>query len=258
MTPDWKPLQTELALWQAAGLYLPLWWRDDDAVDVTPQLETLSALSETLGLPAHLAVIPKGAQIELAEYVRAHPELIPVVHGWAHRNHAPPAEKKAEFRLHRPIDAVVTDAEAGLTRLRDIFGAQLCPIFVPPWNRIAPEIAVHLPALGYRILSTATARKTVLAAPNLEQVNTHLDPIDWHGTRSLVDPARLIAQTVLLLRDRREGRADNKEPFGMLTHHLVHDQDVWIFTQELLQRLLDGPGVPWAAAHEPMTEGKPE
>lgn len=256
MSLDWSLLQEELNLWRSAGLTLPLWWRDDDAVAVTPQLERLSALSEELGLPVHLAVIPRDAEDELVTYVCAETGLIPVVHGWAHQNHAPNGEKKAEFRSHRPIDRVVDDAEAGLKRLRGLFGEQLLPMFVPPWNRITPQVAARLPELGYRYVSTATPRENAYAAPDLEQVNTHIDPIDWHGSRGLHEPGQLISQTVGLLRYRREGRADNSEPFGVLTHHLVHDEEVWVFTKALIQHLLDGPGVPWIAARDPDKEGQ--
>ena len=78
-------------------------------------------------------------------------------------------------------------------------------------------------------------------------MNTHLDPIDWRGTRGVIAPQVLISQTVDLLRARREGQADNSEPFGVLTHHLVHDQDIWAFTEALLRKLLDGPVMPWVA-----------
>ena len=62
MTPDWTPLETELARWSAQGRTLPLWWRDDDAVAETPALRKLTELSERLGLPVHLAVIPAAAE----------------------------------------------------------------------------------------------------------------------------------------------------------------------------------------------------
>jgi hypothetical protein len=39
MTPDWTALDAELAAWDQAGLTLPLWWRDDDAVKPTPALD---------------------------------------------------------------------------------------------------------------------------------------------------------------------------------------------------------------------------
>ncbi|TMV07585.1 polysaccharide deacetylase [Ruegeria sediminis] len=247
MIPDWTPLDRELELWQQEGLILPLWWRDDDAVAPTPELDRLSDLSERIGLPVHLAVIPQPADIELAGYLQPRPHLIPVVHGWAHRNHAPAGEKKAEFRLHRPLEAILADAEAGLARLTALFGPALRPIFVPPWNRIAPEVVARLPELGFRVLSTATPRTARLAVPGLEQVNTHLDPIDWRGTRGLTNPEILVARLASLLQQRREGWADNAEPFGLLTHHLVHDQDIWNFTGALIRRLMAGPVRVWTA-----------
>ncbi len=247
MNPDWSPLDAELALWREGDLTLPLWWRDDDATTLTPQLDRLTDLSQRLGLPVHLAVIPRDADAKLAGYVEQHPALIPVVHGWAHQNHAPEGEKKSEFRAHRPLDAVVADAKAGLTRMTEMFGDRLRPMFVPPWNRIGDETVAQLPALGFRILSTATPRKAAMAAPGLEQINTHLDPIDWRGTRGLVAPDVLILQVVDFLKDRRNGRADNAEPFGVLTHHLVHDPNIWAFTEALLTKLLDGPAQAWTA-----------
>lgn len=254
---DWHPLQDELQTWQADNLRLPLWWRDDDAVTVTPELDQLVAMADELELPVHLAVIPRDADADLATYVRGNPWLVPVVHGWAHQNHAPATEKKAEFRLHRPVMDVVADAQRGMVRLQDMFGDQLCPMFVPPWNRISPEIAEHLPDLGLRILSTATPRKARLAVPGMEQINTHLDPIDWKGSRGLMPPEVLVARTVDLLRDRREGRADNSEPFGVLTHHLVHDPDIWAFTRDILRHLLDGPGYVWTATEVLKDQGDP-
>ncbi|KUJ78717.1 polysaccharide deacetylase family protein [Ruegeria profundi] len=250
MTIDWHPLESELDRWRTQNLALPLWWRDDDAVSVTPQLETLAGLSQTLDLPVHLAIIPRNADRQLVDYVARHRTLIPVVHGWAHQNHAPEGEKKSEFRLHRPIPDITADAQAGLDRLRKLLGDRLCPMFVPPWNRIAPEVVEYLPELGFRIISAATPRKARWPVPGLEQINTHLDPIDWRGTRGLTATDKLIGQTVKLLRDRREGRTDNAEPFGVLTHHLVHDQDIWTFTEGLLRRLLDGPGRIWVAPSE--------
>ena len=217
----------------------------------------LTKLSETLGLPVHLAIIPRDADGELAQYVARHTALVPVVHGWAHLDHAPKDEKKSEFRLHRPMGEIIGDAHLGLQHLRGVFGDRVSPMFVPPWNRIAPEVVQQLPGLGYRFLSTATPRKTAKPAPELEQINTHLDPIDWRGTRGLADPDMLIVKTAQMLRDRREGQTDNTEPFGVLTHHLVHDQDIWTFTEILLQKLMAGPSYVWTAPSINQT-GDPE
>ncbi|MFV1465590.1 polysaccharide deacetylase family protein [Phaeobacter sp. JH20_02] len=245
MTPDWTNLDRELARWQEDGLILPLWWRDDDAIAATPQLDRLIEQSQQLALPAHLAVVGRDATSSLANRLAQVDTLVPVVHGWAHQNHAPHGEKKAEFGTHRPIDDVLEDAENALTLLRDLFGDRLRPMFVPPWNRIDAEVEPWLAGLGYSALSTFAPRRRAKAAPGLWQINTHLDPIDWKGTRSLVPPALLLSQLVTQLAARRKGQADVAEPYGILTHHLVQDDVTWTFCSDVIRRLLDGPGRAW-------------
>ena len=94
-------------------------------------------------------------------------------------------------------------------------------------------------------LSTFMPRKATLAAPGLTQINTHLDPVAWKSGRGLAEPDRLISQLVQQLKDRRLGFADNAEPYGILTHHLVHDEAVWTFTNDLLNHLIAGPVRLW-------------
>lgn len=248
MNIDWTPLDTELAVWADQRLTLPVWWRDDDAVAPTAALGRLTALSDQTGLAVHLAVIPSAATPALAAAVRANPSLIPVVHGWAHRNHAPQGQKKAEFGAHRTVETMQEETRAGLVRLTSLFGPDVFPMFVPPWNRISPDVVLGLAASGYKAVSTFTPRKTARAAPGLSCINTHLDPIDWKDTRSLVAPDRLITQITGQLADRRLGRADNSEPYGLLTHHLAHDDVIWDFMTTLVTRLMAGPVRPWTAA----------
>lgn len=257
MSADWRALDAEMSRWRDEGLSLPLWWRDDDAIEPTPALDRLCALSDEVGVPVHLAVIPAHATQALAKRQEDCPNIIPVVHGWAHQNHAPATEKKAEFRQHRPLAEVSGEAQQGLERLQAMFGPRLAPMFVPPWNRIDDSVVQELPTLGFRVLSTATPRKTAFAAPGLQQINTHLDPIDWRGTRSLQAEEQLIAQLVQHLLDRRSGATDNSEPYGLLTHHLVHDEDIWRFSREVLLRLMDGPSYVWTMAETLQEDPKP-
>ncbi|UWQ91669.1 polysaccharide deacetylase family protein [Rhodobacteraceae bacterium M382] len=244
MTPDWSPLDQEMARWQDLGLTLPLWWRDDDAIAPTQHLERLIALSERLCLPVHLAVIPSMASQALAHRI-AQTHLRPVVHGWTHTSHAPLTEKKAEFGAHRPAQNMLDDALRGLATLQQLFAGALVPMFVPPWNRIAPEIVAGLPDLGYAALSTYTPRTSRLAAPGLVQINTHLDPIHWKASRSLVPAQQLVDQIARDMAHRRTGHTDNAEPYGILTHHLIHDDAIWAFTDALITRLLAGPATTW-------------
>lgn len=242
MTSDWQSLETELRQWRAARLELPIWWRDDDAVAVTPALDRLTALAQEVQVPCHLAVIPKHATVELVTHCSATPLIVPMVHGYAHLNHAPAGKKKAEFG-HERTD-LATDAERGLQEMRSLFRHDFLQCFVPPWNRIASALVPELPNIGYDLLSTFTPRTTRLATPGLVQINTHVDPINWRGGGGLMDVQRLLAQSIAQLQDRRQGRTDCTEPLGLLTHHLVQDEAVWRFVERYLGVLLDGGATP--------------
>ena len=239
MRVDWSPLDAELAIWRAERLDLPIWWRDDDATGQTPALARLQGLAEKLAMPVHLAVIPKHADASLAA-VCASGILIPVVHGWAHENHAPAGAKKAEFCNARK--GLEEEAAAGLARLEAIFDEQLCRIFVPPWNRIDAQLYPHLPGLGFTGLSTFGPEHN-LPVP---AINTHVDLIDWKGTRGGRDTAALIADTV----HRLQAVFDNAGSVGILTHHLVHDTGAWVFLERLFHLTTRHSGCNWM----PVTE----
>ena len=241
MTVDWSPLKSELAIWRSEGRALPLWWRDDDAIADTPALRKLLQMGEDMSLPVHLAVIPEPATNELVQACAGTSFAIPIVHGWAHRNNAPADAKKAEFGHPRSDAAAQTDM--ALTRLKELFGAQLLEMFVPPWNRIDASVVNGLHTQGYHALSTFTPRATRQVA-GLVQINTHIDPIHWRGGGALVTAEALIDAIVRLLQDRRAGATDGAEPLGFLSHHLVHDAAIWGFTQNCLGVLLDGGATP--------------
>lgn len=241
MRIDWAPLRHELALWRSAGRTLPIWWRDDDAVSATPALDQLADLSSRLELPVHLAVIPAFADQTLADALHQAPQMVLTVHGWSHENRAPYGQKKAEFGA---LHADTADLLArGLERLAALFGTRLSPTFVAPWNRLHADVLPHLATAGYRTVSTFTPRSAVEPSPGLVQINTHIDPIDWRASRGLVMPDRIITQTVDALTKRRQGVTDATEPFGYLTHHLVHDADIWSFSRAFLTELLEGGAI---------------
>lgn len=242
MTLDWGPLRQSLAACRAAGVDVPFWWRDDDAVAVTPALERLMELSGETGCPVHLAIIPAHADPALAAEIDTD-VLIPVVHGWAHADHSAAGEKKNEFQT--PRSGAIDEAAQGFARMRALFGDDLRPMFVPPWNRVNDTVVTALPAQGYGALSTFGPRAHVEAAGDLAQINTHLDPIWWKGTRNLVSPEHLIAQTAAHLEARRTGTEDATEPFGLLTHHLVHTPAIWSFTRAFLHEMMAGGATPW-------------
>jgi hypothetical protein len=185
---DFAPLDAELAAWAAAGLRLPLWLRDDDATEPSPALEALLAGAAGWGLPLHLAVIPAAAVPALAARLAGAPGVRVLVHGWAHANHEPQGARKAEFGPARPPALALAEAARGLARARALFGDRLLPVFVPPWNRIAPAVAAGLAGAGYAALSAAPAAAPVL--PGLARIDCDLDPIDWRGSRSALPAGR--------------------------------------------------------------------
>lgn len=235
----------ELQRWRIEGLVLPIWWRDDDAVRPRPELDRLLALAAKFAAPIHLAVIPEPATPELTRHLDATSDVFVLVHGWKHANHAPPDQKKAEFGLHRAPDVMLGEIVAGRRKLTDLFGERALPVFTPPWNRIAADLVDNLAAAGFTALSTFTPRAAAFAAPGLLQVNTHLDPVGWKQGGGLLDLSLLDAQLARELAARRLGKADNAEPYGILTHHLVQDEATWAFTERLLDKLASSGSVRW-------------
>ncbi|KLK90035.1 glycosyl transferase family 28 [Microvirga vignae] len=234
---DWSAVEQALARARDRGCPIRVWWRDDDAVADTPQLDRLLSLSRRSKAGIALAVIPHSLEASLGKRLRNEKAAFALVHGWSHANHAPEGQKKAEFGAHRPIATMAAEAEQALQRAREKLGDTLLPVFVPPWNRASPELIQHLPSSGFRALSTFNDRKATFAVEGLLQVNTHIDPIDWHGTRSLADPAFIIASLAAAIDRRIIGAADREEPIGLLTHHLVHDNLIWSFCEELMMQL---------------------
>ncbi|WP_299367893.1 polysaccharide deacetylase family protein [uncultured Tateyamaria sp.] len=242
MAHDWTPLRNALAACRRDGVAVPFWWRDDDAIAATPALTRLGELSADCALPVHLAVIPAHADQTVVDGA-ARFGMIPVVHGWAHADHSGGVGKKNEFQT--PRTAAVDEAAQGLARMRMLFGDALCPIFVPPWNRIAETVTKTLGEQGFTALSTFGPRPASEAAKGVAQINTHIDPIWWKGTRDLVDPAQLIAQAAAHLDARRRGQEDADEPLGYLTHHLVHTDAIWGFSREFIHEMMSGGATPW-------------
>ena len=126
----------------------------------------------------------------------------------------------------------------------------MVPVLAPPWNRVHPALAASLGAAGYWGLSTYGARKPVPGEWGLVQVNTHVDIIDWKGTRGFVGEAPALGQAVRHLAARRVGAADASEPTGWLTHHAVHDEGDWSFLEKLFEVTRAIPGVRWHAVRE--------
>lgn len=247
----WECLSAELDAWSAAGKVAEFWWRDDDATDATPALDRLLAVRRRLGIPLALAVIPANARPMLAASLRNEDAVDVLQHGFAHVNHRPDGEKKAELRADRELWDIARDLADGRGCMIRIFGDDGWQgVMVPPWNRIDPEIAGLLPGLGYHGLTTFEAREASAPFPGLTVVNTHIDIVDWPGTRAYAGDDATVGAAVAHLAAKRTGGADPAEATGLLTHHLAHDDGCWTFIERFGAVTAAHPAAVWRSASE--------
>lgn len=231
-----RALGRELDRLSGSGRGMDLWWRDDDAIRATPELDRLLALSRGARLPLALAAIPNGIEPSLAGRLAGRDDVCVLVHGWSHANHAPPGEKTAEFGPHRPAADLAREARAGLESVTDAFGARALPVFVPPWNRVDPAFAASLPSLGFRALSAAGRARIERGPDGFARIDTHLDPVAWREGNGLAGPEALGAG---LRRALDEGAG----AIGLLTHHLAFGAVHWAFLEAFLDLAIHHPAV---------------
>jgi hypothetical protein len=228
---EWPDLVAELDRWEEAGRVARLWWRDDDAVAPTSELDRLLDVSD--GRPLALAVIPADAVDELAGSLEFFPQVTVLHHGWCHANraaHCPGAAKKSEYPAERhPID-VADELDEGRRRLRSLFGPRALPVFVPPWNRFAGRFVPLLREAGLTTLSQMAPRKTTPPS-GIAIADVHIDVVAWQGDRGFIGTNAALGRLTGELRARREAGDDGA--IGLLTHHLVMDRA----TDDFLARL---------------------
>jgi len=233
---NWQALEDELARLRDAGRTPEFWWRDDDATAPTPPLRQLLTLAEATGLPVALAVVPLAAVPEL---FAGHDARV-LMHGTDHRNRAAAGEKKTEFAAAESDEQAIARLAAARERLARLAGRHFLPVLVPPWNSFKRTLVGRLPAAGLHGLSAYGPRAAHLV-DGVTQVNTHVDIVDWRGTRGFVGEEAALG-AVLSHLGRQSG-----EPTGVLTHHAVHDAPAWRFLERLFERTRRG-GARWLDA----------
>ncbi|WEX75591.1 polysaccharide deacetylase family protein [Sinorhizobium numidicum] len=242
----WQPLIERLDRLQATGRAADFWLRDDDAVEPTAALERLIDLTDRFSIPATLAVIPAFTDERLSHHLAGRGDINIAVHGWSHQNHASTGEKRQELGAHRTRGTVVRELRMGYARLAALYPTSFVPLLVPPWNRIDFGLIADLPEIGFRALSVfgpEASGKFALVRPDPELViiNTHVDVMDWHGTRGCRDHGEIVRD----IARRLDLLSDGHETVGILTHHLVHDESVWTFLSELFEITARHPACSW-------------
>lgn len=216
------------------------WWRDDDAGRDHPRLHRLLDLAAAHAVPLALAVVPAWLQPAAVARIRACPVATVLQHGIAHADHARPGQRKIELGGSAERAALARALVDQRRRLEDAFAERFLPVLVPPWNRMDADLAARLPELGF--VGVSMDRGPVRAGPP-RRVDVHLDAMDWRGTGRQKRFERLALELDAGLRA-------GTDPLGLMTHHLVVDDDGWDDLDRLLRLRHDGLAVRWAPADE--------
>ncbi|MGE0257774.1 MAG: polysaccharide deacetylase family protein [Alphaproteobacteria bacterium] len=247
-TANWPELIAEFDRWSKAGRIAELWWRDDDAVAATPELAELLRIAG--GAPIALAAIPSLASESLAPALRDAPSAMVLQHGWRHVNRAV-SGKKSEYPSGLAGSIVAAELGAGRSRLAALFGDRALPVFVPPWNRCAPELLGVLPEAGMAAFSSiAPLPEATTGQAGLRLIPVHVDLTNWKGGRLFIGEASALGSLVDALRRCRFGSVASAGPIGILTHHLIMDRATAGFLERLLELIAGHRAARWVAVSE--------
>jgi hypothetical protein len=243
--PEWNDFSVELSLWRDSGQVVDFWWRDDDASRPNPALDRLYDLAARTDIPLGLAVVPESAEAAAFNQL---PQNVTVLQlGADHHSRAAQAEKKTEFSADEPIPLALERLIAGRKKLEDLVRDQLLPVLVPPWNRISTGLVPHLSRAGYLGLSTFGVINVTNVPVGLVQINTHVDIIDWKGTRRFCGARSALGQATAHLAARRAEGFRANHPIGWLTHHALHDPAAWVFLESLFKVTRGQEHICWRA-----------
>lgn len=197
-----------------------------------------------------LAVIPASVSGLLPGFLDAFPGATVLQHGFEHTNRAPADRKKCEFPDTRDEADALQQIDAGRVLMADHFGPRFRPVLVPPWNRIADGYPPRLSEAGIRGLSTY--RRKMRPESGLRWIDTHCDIIAWRSTRGFVGAGTALGQITGHLTARRTGEILD-EPTGLMTHHIVHDDECWQFLESFVTVLADHPAAAWCDPFEALS-----
>jgi peptidoglycan/xylan/chitin deacetylase (PgdA/CDA1 family) len=212
----WPALHSELDRWRDKTA--KFWWRDDDAISMTPALRYLLAVRDAQDIPLAIAVIPVGAVASLGSALSDWPGVSVFAHGGSHRDHSAQGQPPGELTAGRNVAEVVQELSHGRARLEDMFGQRFRPVLVPPYNHLAPRLASAVRQAGFSFVSVDG---DFVGLP-LPSRNVHIDVINWSRNEAAT-PADLVRSAIVALRLRRFGLVGIDSPIGLVTHHLVHD-----------------------------------
>lgn len=245
-------LLKELDAYRTNGMVAELWWRDDDAVEPTVELDRLMGISDRHGVACGLSVVPARIGEPLRKSVSGAGNVWVLQHGYAHADHSPNGTEPWELGLHRPKSVVLDELRQGMVRLTQLFKERFVPVLVPPWGRIDSELLPYLPVMGFRGLSSLYREQRPVPPGGLRFADAHCNVLDWSNKPDVrfAGAEKCAQELARHLREKRTGEADDTEPTGMLTHHLAMDAAAWAFVETLFELTVDHPSARWLSPAE--------
>ena len=239
-------LTDELNRWLQAGVTATFWWRDDDAISDTEELDEL--LNCARQVPIALAVIPNRAEQSLALKIARYHSVTVLQHGWCHTNHTTEGSN-SEYPDGRSMLEVAREFSIGRHVLSNFFGTQYLPVFAPPWHGFSDLYLSLLSQAGIMAISRKGARECAINS-GLVVSNVHCAPILWSDPPSFSTESDYLSIIIDHLEGRRRGRYDSTEPTGILTHHLVQNKQSYAFMTTLSEIVSQHPAALWLNARE--------
>ncbi|NOS80042.1 MAG: hypothetical protein E8D46_00670 [Nitrospira sp.] len=237
-TPWQMELRENLALIQAEGKDVHIFFRDDDIDEDEESLIRLLDLFLAHGTPLNLAVIPD--LLTEATVKRLHrrelwiPESLGLIqHGWRHVNHEQEG-RKCEFGINRSLADKFNDIARGKSRLEEAFGPRFYPAFTPPWNRCTQDTFGVLDELGFVVFSKDRGKEPV-QGHRFQEISTTLDLYRWKDGATLKSSDEIVPTLISQLWEL--------DTIGILLHHKVMDVTALTFLDQLLNELRHCPQV---------------
>jgi hypothetical protein len=236
---SYREFLREIEIWRKQRLRPLAFFRDDDAVAVTPRLRRLVGVCERHEVSIILSTIPAYADSSLGAFVRASPLLVGAVHGYSHANFSSDPARKSEFCGDRNLQLMLQELELALFRCEEIFEESLSYLFVAPWHQIDSNLLDHLIKTGYSGVSRFGWNDHFS-----REVNVHVDFIDWGSGHRFQTWDELLQDITWNL---RMARLRSKYYFGLVTHHDVFDNSQFHLFEEIV-RFLKNEGIDLVSA----------
>ena len=197
---------------------LKVFFRDDDGGWADARLQKLAHAFIQQQLPLDVAVIPGALSAQsielLTALLKADAEVAIHQHGYNHTNHQL-SGRSCEFGTDRTREQQHLDISRGQQKLTDLFGAQIAPVFTPPWNRCTSDTAHALKSLGFRYLSR------IIGSEPIDDAITELPvAVDWLKKRKgeRLNTAELVQYISGLF-------STENDTIGVMLHHEHMDKE---------------------------------